>query len=80
MVLIEVKKFMLDPSSGVKLTSNTVFFVNLPYTNIYASRSQYLNRQGPSTTVRHSNTIFVILQLPRVCDSEVDPVPKRDEG
>ena len=39
-------EFMLVPSSDVKLTSDTILFVNLPYTNIYASQSQFSNPPG----------------------------------
>ena len=40
------KEFMLGPSSDVKITSDTILFVNLPYTNIHASQSQFLNPPG----------------------------------
>ena len=33
-------EFTLGPSSDVNLTSDTILFVDLPYTNIHASRSQ----------------------------------------
>ena len=36
-------EFMLDPSSDVKLTSDTILFVNFLYTNIHASHSQFSN-------------------------------------
>ena len=39
-------EFMLGPSSDVKLTSDTILFVNLPYTNIHASHSQFSNPPG----------------------------------
>ena len=34
------------PSSDVNLTSDTILFVNLPYTNIHASHSQFSNPPG----------------------------------
>ena len=37
---------MLGPSSDVKLTSDTILFVNLPYTNIHASHSQFSHPPG----------------------------------
>ena len=37
---------MLGPSSGVKLSSNTILFVKLPYANIHASHSQFSNPPG----------------------------------
>ena len=39
-------EFMLGPSSDVKLTSDTILFVNLPCTNIHASHSQFSNTPG----------------------------------
>ena len=39
-------EFMLGPSSDVKLTSDTILFVNLLYTNIHASHSQFSNPPG----------------------------------
>ena len=32
-------EFMLGPCSDVKLTSDTILFINLPYTNIHALHS-----------------------------------------
>ena len=39
-------EFMLGPTSDVKLTSDTILLVNLPYTNIRASHSQFSNPPG----------------------------------
>ena len=39
-------ELMLGPSSDVKLTSDTTLFINLPYTNIHASHSQFSNPPG----------------------------------
>ena len=44
-------EFMLDPSSGGKLTSHTILFVNLPYTNIHALHSQFLNPPGSNVNL-----------------------------
>ena len=70
---------MLGPSSDVKLTSNTISFVNLLYMNIHASHSQLSNPPGSdinvtpkpdSTTIialfLKANIIFGRFQLPAV--------------
>ena len=36
-------EFMLGPSSGVDITSDTGWFVNLPYTNIHTLHAQLSN-------------------------------------
>ena len=57
-------EFMLGPSSDVKLTSDTILFVNLPYTNIHASHSQFFESPGSDVnlTPESDSTPIIALQ------------------
>ena len=37
---------MMGPGSDVNVSSDTILFVDLPYTNIHASHSLFLNPPG----------------------------------
>ena len=56
-------EFMLGPSSDVKLTSDTILFVNLPNTNIHASHSQFPNPPGLDVNLTSDPDISPIITL-----------------
>ena len=53
----------LGPSSDVKLTSDTISFVNLPYTNIHASHSQFSKPPGSSVNLTPEQDSTPIIAL-----------------
>ena len=56
-------EFILGPSSDVKLTSDTIMFVNLPYTNIHALHSQISNPPGSDVNLTSDPDISSIIAL-----------------
>ena len=53
-------EFMLGPGSGVNVSSDTILFVDLPYTNIHASYSQFSKypSSGVNLTPEPDSTIL----------------------
>ena len=56
-------EFMLGPSSDVNLTSDTILFVDLPYMNIHALRSQFLNPPGSGVNLTPEPDSTLIIAL-----------------
>ena len=65
---------MLGPSSGAKfcVSSDSILFIKLPYTNIHASRSQFSNPPGSGVnlTPEHDTTPLIALFNKRTSFSE----------
>ena len=56
-------EFMLGPGSGVKVSSDTILFVDLLYTNIHASYSHFSKypSSGDNLTPEPDNTSIIAL-------------------
>ena len=56
-------EFMLGPSSGVNVSSDTILFVDLPYTIIHASRAQFPSPPGSGVnlTPEPGNILLIAL-------------------
>ena len=65
-------EFTLGPSSDVDLTSDTILFVDLPYTIIHASRAQFSSPPGSGVnlTPEPGNILFIALFNKRTSCSE----------
>ena len=56
-------EFMLGPSSDVKLTSDTILLVDLPYTNIHAPYSHFSKypSSGDNLTPEPDRTPIIVI-------------------